>query len=106
MRVVIDPNVLVSAAVATGVSAQLIDRWLSERAFEVVVCPRLIAELRDVLARDKFRRWIASVSSRASPTRSLSRYARPSEPVSNSAVAYPGSTCWLSTTTPTSDGQR
>jgi predicted nucleic acid-binding protein len=29
VRVVVDPNVLVSAVVASGVSAQLIDRWLT-----------------------------------------------------------------------------
>lgn len=58
MRVVIDPNVLVSAAVATGVSAELIDRWLTERPFELATCPHLIAELREVLAREKFRRWL------------------------------------------------
>lgn len=60
MRVVIDPNVLVSAAVASGVSAQLLDRWLTDRPFELVVCPALIGELRDVLARDRFRRWIST----------------------------------------------
>ncbi len=52
MRVVVDPNVLVSAAVAPGVSAQLLDRWLRDRAFELVVCPSLIGELRDGLDRD------------------------------------------------------
>lgn len=58
MRVVFDPNVLISAAVASGVSAQLLDRWLTDQPFELVVCPALIGELRDVLARDRFRRWI------------------------------------------------
>jgi hypothetical protein len=58
VRVVVDPNVLVSAAVATGVSAELVDRWLTDRPFEIVTCPSLIDELRDVLARDKFRRWV------------------------------------------------
>lgn len=58
MRVVVDPNVLISAAVASGVRAQLLDRWLTDPAFELVVCPALIGELRDVLARDRFRRWI------------------------------------------------
>lgn len=58
MKVVIDPNVLVSAAVASGASSQLIDRWLTERPFELIVCPMLIDELRDVLTRDKFRRWL------------------------------------------------
>ena len=58
MRVILDPNVLVSAVTAQGVSADLLERWLTDRPFEVVVCPILIAELRDVLARPKFRRWI------------------------------------------------
>ena len=60
MRVVIDPNVLVSAAVASGVSAQLLDQWLTDRPFELVVCPALIGELRDVLSRDRFRRWLST----------------------------------------------
>ena len=58
MRVVVDPNVLVAAAITDGVSARLLDHWLTLRSFEVIVCPLLIAELRDVLGRDKFRRWI------------------------------------------------
>ena len=58
MRVVVDPNVLISAAVATGVSAQLVDRWLTERPFEIVTWPALLAELGEVLRRGKFRRWI------------------------------------------------
>ena len=58
MRVVVDPNVPVSAVVASGVSAELLDRWLKDRPFDVVVCPALIGELRDALARDRFRRWI------------------------------------------------
>lgn len=58
MRVVVDPNVLVAAAITNGVSARLLDHWLTIRSFEIVVCPMLIAELRDVLGRDKFRRWI------------------------------------------------
>lgn len=60
MRVVLDPNVLVSAAVASGISAQLLERWLIDRPFEVVVCPALIGELGDVLTRDRFRRWMST----------------------------------------------
>ena len=60
MRFVIDPNVLVSAAVASGVSAELMDRWLTDRPFELVVCPTLLSELRHVLGRDRFRRWISA----------------------------------------------
>lgn len=62
MRLVIDPNVLISAAVASGVSAELVDRWLNERPFEIVACPTLLAELREVLQRDKFRRWLDHTS--------------------------------------------
>jgi uncharacterized protein len=60
VRIVCDPNVLVSAAVATGVSAELLDRWLTDRSFELVVCPMLLGELREVLMRPKFRRWITA----------------------------------------------
>jgi uncharacterized protein len=61
VRIVCDPNVLVSAAVATGVSAELLDRWLlNDRPFELVVCPMLLGELSDVLMRPKFRRWITA----------------------------------------------
>jgi uncharacterized protein len=60
VRVILDPNVLVSAVVTPGVSADLLDRWLTDRPFQLVVCPILIAELRGVLARPKFRRWITT----------------------------------------------
>lgn len=60
MRVVLDPNVLVSAAVASDVPAELLDRWLTDRPFELVVCPIFVAELRGVLQRPKFRRWITA----------------------------------------------
>lgn len=60
MKAVLDPNVLVSAAVAAGVSAELLDRWFDDRPFDLVVCPALLGELRDVLARPKFRRWITA----------------------------------------------
>jgi uncharacterized protein len=60
VRIVCDPNVLVSAAVATGVSAELLDRWLTDRPFELVLCPMLLGELGEVLMRPKFRRWITA----------------------------------------------
>lgn len=58
MKVVIDPNALISAAITSGASAELLDRWLTDRPFDVVVPPALIGQLRAVLARDRFRRWI------------------------------------------------
>ena len=57
MRAVIDPNVLVSAAISpAGASAQILLAWADAR-FELVVSPKLLGELSEVLAREKFRRW-------------------------------------------------
>ncbi len=58
MRVVLDPNVFVSAAVADGVSRRLIALWREERRYDLVVCPMLLDELHEVLQRDRFRIWI------------------------------------------------
>lgn len=57
MRVVLDPNVLVSALISrSGPPRELVDLWIAGR-FELVASPKLIGELRDVLERPKFRRW-------------------------------------------------
>lgn len=54
-RAVLDPNVLVSAFISQrGGSPDRIIRAWREGAFELVVSPKLIAELTDVLARPKF----------------------------------------------------
>jgi putative PIN family toxin of toxin-antitoxin system len=54
-RAVLDPNVLVSALISRrGGSPDRIVRAWREGAFELVLSPRLIAELTDVLARPKF----------------------------------------------------
>lgn len=60
MRLVLDPNVLVSAVVADGVSRRLFDAWREERRYELIVCPLLLDELDDVLSRDRFQRFITS----------------------------------------------
>jgi putative PIN family toxin of toxin-antitoxin system len=54
-RVVIDPGVLVSAFISPRKSAPalLVDAFLDAH-FEMLVSPTLIAELTDVLGRDKF----------------------------------------------------
>jgi putative PIN family toxin of toxin-antitoxin system len=57
LRVVIDPGVFVSALIAPkGAPAQVLDLLLEQR-FELVVSPRLLAELTGVLLRDRFRRY-------------------------------------------------
>jgi putative PIN family toxin of toxin-antitoxin system len=59
VRVVIDPNVFVSALISpAGPSAQIVRAWADER-FDLVVSDALIFELDDVLGRPKFRRWIS-----------------------------------------------
>jgi putative PIN family toxin of toxin-antitoxin system len=58
-RAVADPNVLVSAAIApNGVCRRLLDAVLESR-LTLVVCPLLLTELRDVLVRPKFRRYLS-----------------------------------------------
>ncbi len=59
LRVVIDPGVLISAAIApSGSPRRLLEAWRDSRV-EMIVSPRLLAELKDVLSRDKFRRYLS-----------------------------------------------
>ena len=58
LRVVIDPNVFVSAVITpAGVPAQVV-RGALGREFHLVVSTALIGELVDVLARPKLRHYI------------------------------------------------
>lgn len=60
MRAVLDPNVLVSAAISpAGPPRQIITAWTDER-FELIMSPSVLDELADVLARPKFRRFIST----------------------------------------------
>jgi putative PIN family toxin of toxin-antitoxin system len=60
VRVVLDPNVLVSAAISPGgAPREIINAWTSER-FELIASPALLDELADVLARPKFQRFITT----------------------------------------------
>ena len=45
-----DANVFVSAAGWSGAPPRIAQRWLEHGDFEIVACPRLLAEVRDVLA--------------------------------------------------------
>lgn len=57
-RAVLDPGVLVSALIApNGQPAKLLER-AQVGEFELIASPRLLAELEDVLHRDKFRRYV------------------------------------------------
>ena len=61
MLVVIDANVFVSAAIQRGASHRIIQSWLSGTAeFDVVMCPELLGEVREVLTtRPRLPKWIS-----------------------------------------------
>jgi putative PIN family toxin of toxin-antitoxin system len=59
VKVVLDANVFVSAAIQKGTPHRIVQAWLDGADFEVVVCVGVIDELRDVLlTRPRMRRWI------------------------------------------------
>ncbi len=59
MRIVLDPNVLVSAALSSkGPSAQILGE-AREGSFELVACPALLDELGRVLRRERFRSYLS-----------------------------------------------
>ena len=60
MKVILDPNEPVAAVITQATSANLLDRWLTDRPFQLVVCPTPITQLRHVPARPTFHRWITT----------------------------------------------
>ena len=58
MKVVLDANILVSAAIATGPSFHLVVRWLDQGDLDVVICPALLGEVEDVLDRPRLRKRV------------------------------------------------
>lgn len=60
MKIVIDTNVWVSAAIRLGPSHELIQKWMAGAEFELIMCPELFNELTEVLTtRVRLRRWIS-----------------------------------------------
>ena len=60
MRVVLDANVLVSAAISEGPSHRIVHGWLRDETFELVICDWLLGEVRSVLTeRPRLRKWIS-----------------------------------------------
>ncbi|MEX2279750.1 MAG: PIN domain-containing protein [Acidimicrobiia bacterium] len=56
----LDANVLVSAAIGEGPSHRVVQAWPQDQAFEVIICDRLLGEVRSVLTdRPRFRKWIS-----------------------------------------------
>jgi putative PIN family toxin of toxin-antitoxin system len=58
-RAVLDTDVLVSALISPGGPSAALLLELRAGAFELVASPTLLAELREVLGREKFRRYVA-----------------------------------------------
>jgi putative PIN family toxin of toxin-antitoxin system len=65
IRVVIDPGVFVSALIGSRGSPpdRVFSAWVDDRT-EVIASPQLIAELRRVMLRPKFRRWFDETSAK------------------------------------------
>ena len=57
-RAVLDTNVLVSALISPGGASARLLLELRAGGFELILSPLLLAELREVLGRDKFRRYV------------------------------------------------
>lgn len=55
---VLDTNVIVSAAISPGSApAKLLMEWVLEGQVQAVTCPSVVEEYRDVVRREKFRRY-------------------------------------------------
>ena len=55
--VVLDTNVIVSAGIKPGsIPARIVMDWVLDGQVQVVTCPSIVTEYREVLRRDKFRR--------------------------------------------------
>ena len=57
MNVIIDTNLWISFLI--GHQTQLVRRMLTDLRFDVYVCSRLIKEIRDVVSRDKIRKYVS-----------------------------------------------
>ncbi len=74
-RVVLDPGVLIAALLSPkGAPAQLLRGWM-QGDYELVVSPKLLAELERVLLRDKFRTYLSTTEARhTAPASCVSPY--------------------------------
>jgi putative PIN family toxin of toxin-antitoxin system len=64
-RAVLDTNVLVSALISPGGGSARLLLELRSGAFELLVSPLLLAELREVLRRDRFRQYVSEAEADA-----------------------------------------
>jgi putative PIN family toxin of toxin-antitoxin system len=60
LKIVVDANVFVSAAIAKGAPHELIMGWLRGAEYKILLCPKLIDEIESVLViRKTLRRYIS-----------------------------------------------
>ena len=64
-RVVLDPGVLIAAFISAKSAPRALVRAWIDGAFELLVSPKLLAELARVLGRPKFRRYATEREARA-----------------------------------------
>jgi putative PIN family toxin of toxin-antitoxin system len=65
IRLVVDPGVFISALIGPPGSPpdQIVQAWIDDR-IELIASPALLAELRRVIARPRFRRWFDELTAR------------------------------------------
>ncbi len=56
MKVILDTNLWISFLI--GHQTRLVRQILTDRRFDVYVCSRLIVEIRDVVSREKIRKYV------------------------------------------------
>jgi uncharacterized protein len=60
VKVVLDTNVFVSAAIQNGASHQIVQKLFLGLSVELIICDAILDELREVLiGRPRLRKWIA-----------------------------------------------
>ena len=60
MRVVLDTNVFVSAAIQSGASHRIVQHLIRGNSDELIICDEILSEIRDVLfSRPRLRKWIS-----------------------------------------------
>jgi putative PIN family toxin of toxin-antitoxin system len=60
VKVVLDTNVFVSAAIQNGASHQIVQKLFLSLSVELIICDAILDELREVLiSRPRLRKWIA-----------------------------------------------
>jgi putative PIN family toxin of toxin-antitoxin system len=60
MRVVLDTNVFVSAAIQNGASHRIVQHLIRENSDQLIICDDILSEIRDVLlSRPRLRKWIS-----------------------------------------------